>query len=110
MNPSPPDADDAKLRVLLQQAHPAPTLPPRFQEDVWRRLDQAQRPRAATAPRPWLEWIFPGIRHPAYAAVGAGLVILAGAVWGTEAGTDQRHRADQVRYLAAVSPFQHPAP
>ncbi len=110
MNPSPPDADDANLRVLLQQAHPATALPPRFQEDVWRRLDRAQPPRAATAPRPWLEWIFPGVRHPAYAAVGAGLLMLAGTVWGTEAGTDQLRRAEQVRYLAAVSPFQHPAP
>jgi hypothetical protein len=50
MNPDPGsnrcsgEASDDKLREVLRAVRPLPSLPPRFQENVWRRIEDSEAP------------------------------------------------------------------
>lgn len=105
MNPPDPNADDQTLSVLLRGAHPAPALPPRFQEGVWQRLERTERPTKSASAVGWLEQFVRGALSPAYAAAGLALVMVAGAWLGIRDGAGQANRVEQTRYVAAVSPF-----
>ena len=110
MNLPDPNADDPKLGALLRDAHPAPALPPRFQEGVWQRLERAERPTKAASPPGWLEQFVRGVLRPAYATVGLAIVMVAGTWLGIRDGGGQASRVGQTRYVAAVSPFHRTAP
>ncbi|MBN9688625.1 MAG: hypothetical protein J0M24_00170 [Verrucomicrobia bacterium] len=110
MNPPAPNADDPRLRALLRAAHPSPTLPPHFQENVWRRLEYAERLPEAASPFAWLNGFVRQVLRPAYATAGLAAMMLAGALLGIRDGERQVHQADQTRYVAAVSPFHRAAP
>ncbi|MEI6358383.1 MAG: hypothetical protein WCP53_14980 [Verrucomicrobiota bacterium] len=110
MNPSTPDPDDPRLRDLLRAAHPAEGLPPRFQENVWRRLERAERRAEATSTPVWLAVLMREIFRPAYAAAGLVALMLAGTWLGIREGDGRVHLAGRARYVAAVSPFQRTAP
>ena len=110
MNPSAPNPDDPKLRDLLRAAHPAPTLHPRFEENVWRRLERAERRPEATSTPGWLDVLMGGIFRPAYAAAGLAALMLTGTWMGMREGDGRVHLADRARYITAVSPFHRAAP
>ena len=44
MNKENSNPDDARLGALLRRSRPSPSLPPRFQESVWRRIEDAAVP------------------------------------------------------------------
>ena len=104
------DVDDPKLSALLRDAHPAPDLPPRFHEGVWRRLDRAERSTAEASPLGWLGQVVRSVLRPAYATAGLAVLMLAGAWLGVRDGEDRTYRADRARYVAAVSPFHRAIP
>lgn len=106
MNTSPGPSSDPELSNLLRSAHPAPSLPPRFQEGVWRRLEQSEGPSPTAA---WFGRWVAGLFRPAYASLGLAAVLLAGAWTGSRGAEAQSRQTEQARYLAAVSPL-HPAP
>ncbi|HTH47464.1 MAG TPA: hypothetical protein VMB21_08140 [Candidatus Limnocylindria bacterium] len=110
MNPPDSNPDDPALRALLRGAHPAPALPPRFQEGVWQRLQRAERKAEAASSPGWLEQFVRRVLRPAYATVGLAAVMLAGTWFGIRAGDGQADRTERTRYVAAVSPFQRTAP
>ena len=103
------NADNPKLGALLREAHPAPALPPRFQEGVWRRLERAERPTKVASPLGWLEHFVRNVLRPAYATAALAAVMLAGTWFGIRDGDGQAHRAERTRYVAAVSPFHRTA-
>ncbi|MBI5388039.1 MAG: hypothetical protein HZA90_25525 [Verrucomicrobia bacterium] len=104
MNEEHLNAEDARLRTLLQRSRPAPPLPPRFREAVWRRIER-QEPRAtADSPLGWLDTLAEWLLRPRLALAGAAALLVAGAVAGVFTGlTAAKHEA-QARYVAAVSP------
>lgn len=104
------NADDPKLTGMLREAHPAPALPPRFQEGVWQRLERAERSTKNASPLAWLEQFVSGVLRPTYATAGLAVVMFAGAWLGIRDGAGQTQRADRTRYIAAVSPFHRTAP
>lgn len=106
MNTSPEPTPDPALRELLRAAHPAPDLPPRFQESVWRRLDRNELPKPTAG---WFEAFAAGLLRPAYASIGLAAVMVAGVGLGLRATEASNLRTEQARYLAAVSPL-HQAP
>ncbi len=110
MNPSAPNPDDPKLRDLLRAAHLAEALPPRFQENVWRRLERVERRAEVTSTPGWLAVLIRGIFRPAYATTGLVALMLAGTWMGVRDGDGRAHLADRARYVAAVSPFHRTAP
>lgn len=105
MNLPDPNADDPKLRTLLREAHPAPVLPPRFQEGVWQRLERSERPTKSASSIGWLEQFIRGVLRPAYATGGLAIMMVVGTWFGIRDGEGQASRDGQTRYIAAVSPF-----
>lgn len=103
--------DDAPLDALLQEWKVKPSLPPRFNEQVWRRIE-----RAETAPAPsvslatvFANWIATMLPRPALATayVAVLLVIGAGVGWSQARQETARVSSDlSARYVQAVDPYQ----
>ena len=97
--------NDDRLRALLREARPAPALPPRFQESVWRRIEHSQAPAART-PALWARldrWV-ERLLAPRFALASLAFLLAAGGLTGvmTSAGTSKQ--LAQERYLSAVAP------
>jgi hypothetical protein len=91
---------DGKLRSLLRESRPAPELPPRFQENVWRRIEQNNH----TAPAlNWIEALAALVLKPRFAFATVALVLVIGSLLGSLDGTAQARRTAQDRYLEAVA-------
>jgi hypothetical protein len=111
MNTNKPNEEDAPLRALLKEWKPQSSLPPRFQEQVWRRIE-----RAETAPAPsvslamvFANWISSMLPRPvlATAYVTVLLAIGAGVGWSHARQEMARVTSDlSARYAQAVDPFQ----
>lgn len=103
--------DDAPLDALLQEWKVKPSLPPRFNEQVWRRIE-----RAETAPAPsvslatvFANWIATMLPRPALATayVAVLLAIGAGVGWSQARHETARVTSDlSARYAQAVDPYQ----
>lgn len=93
--------DDAKLSALLRRSRAMPPLPPRFQETVWRRIEDAEAPVKSDT---WLEALAALVLRPRFALVTAALLVMAGAVLGARAGDRMARQDAQAQYLSAVAP------
>lgn len=95
--------DDTRLAELLRESRTVSPLPPRFHENVWRRIENTESneiPAAAT----WLDTMASLILRPRLAFAIAAVLLLAGVGLGWNKGeTRARHEA-QSRYLASVAP------
>ena len=97
--------DDARLCVLLRDARPAPPLPPRFQEAVWRRIESAETTATETAsPFAWLERWVGRLLQPRFAFASLTLLLVAGGLTGLAASAGAAKQQAQERYLSAVAP------
>jgi hypothetical protein len=96
MNP-----DDTKLREALCAARPSPSLPPRFQENVWRRIEDADAPVKSDS---WLDALAALVLRPRFALATATALLVAGALLGMREGDVAANQAAQQQYLAAVAP------
>ena len=95
------EASDAKLREVLRAARPSPSLPPRFQENVWRRIEEAEAPAKSGS---WLDAFAALVLRPRFAYATVATVVLAGVLLGTYQGAQTVRQGEQARYLAAVAP------
>lgn len=95
--------DDEKLRTLLRGARPAPALPPRFQENVWRRIKNAEAHKVPAA-APWLDALAGWLMRPRLAFAVAAVLLVAGFGFGWNHGHENERQEAQNRYLAAVAP------
>jgi hypothetical protein len=95
---------DDRLGALLRASRPSPALPPRFQEAVWRRIDQTEAPARAVGEANWLDAIAALVLRPRFAYATAAALVLAGALLGTYDGTQVARQDAQARYLASVAP------
>jgi hypothetical protein len=94
MNP-----EDQKLSALLKGAKPSPSLPPRFRENVWRRIEHtpARQPN-------WLDALAAMVLRPRIAWATALVLLVSGMLLGVHQGGQAARQADLTRYLAAVAP------
>lgn len=92
---------DEKLGVLLRQSRATPSLPPRFQQNVWRRIEDAEAP---ARPGSWLDTLATLILRPRFALAATGILLLAGILAGTVEGHQLAHRDAQMNYLTSVAP------
>jgi len=106
INPDPGSAEagDEKLGALLRESRVSPALPPRFQEGVWRRIEEADAPVKSTAGIAWLDALVTLMLRPRLALATATVLIVAGALLGVRDGSQMAHQDAQARYLAAVAP------
>ena len=106
INPDPgfAEASDTKLGALLRESRISPALPPRFQEGVWRRIEDAAAPVKATGGITWLDALVTLVLRPRFALATATVLIVAGALLGVRDGNQMAHQDAQARYLAVVAP------
>jgi hypothetical protein len=107
MNPDPgstrgsAEASDTKFREVLRTARPSPSLPPRFQENVWRRIEDAESPVTSGS---WLDALTALVLRPRFAYATVAMLVLMGGLLGTYQGAQTARQSEQARYLAAVAP------
>jgi hypothetical protein len=98
MNP-----DDPKLSALLRKASrmAGPPLPPRFQENVWRRIEDAEAPAKSDS---WLDALAALVLRPRFAYATVAALMLAGVLLGACEGAQVAKQDAQARYVALVAP------
>jgi hypothetical protein len=96
MNP-----DDTKLGALLRESRVSPALPPRFQENVWRRIEANAVPAKAGS---WLDALAVLMLRPRFAYATLTALVLAGALLGVHQGAQLAKQDAQARYVAMVAP------
>ena len=100
MNTLKQDSNDDGISRLLRASRPAPALPPRFQEHVWRRIEQANaRPGTAT----WIDTIARLVLKPQFALATVAIVLLTGTLLGSLNGQEQARQVAQARYVGSVA-------
>ena len=95
------NAPDHKLTSLLRDARLAPELPHRFQQNVWRRIEDAETPAQLAS---WLDALAALILRPRFALAATATLMLAGVFLGTLEGRQDARRDAQMNYLASVAP------
>jgi hypothetical protein len=101
MNKANNNLGDAKLGALLRASRPSPSLPPRFQEGVWRRLEGAEAPAKSDS---WLDALAALMLRPRFAFATVSALVLAGALLGTHQGAQIAKQDARARYVALVAP------
>ena len=92
---------DNKFSEVLRAACPSPSLPPCFQENVWRRIEDAEAPAKSGS---WLDALSALVLRPRFAYATVAALMLAGVLLGTYHGAQNAKQAEQARYLASVAP------
>ena len=92
---------DPQISGLLRESRASPSLPPRFQQNVWRRIEDADAP---AKPASWLEALATLMLRPRFAAAAAVVLLLAGVSAGTLEGRHVARHDAQMNYLASVAP------
>ena len=103
INPDP-GASDVRLGALLHEARVSPTLPPRFREGVWRRIEEAEAPARVAGGIAWLDALAALVLRPRFALATAVVLIAGGALFGVRDGNQMARQDAQARYLAVVAP------
>ena len=99
MNSPNQNSTDRELQALLHESRPQPGLPPRFQENVWRRIEQAE---ARSWQASWVDTVAGWLLKPRFAVATVAVVLLAGTLLGSMNGQAQARHAAQERYVAKV--------
>ena len=100
MNTPNQDPTDGALGSLLRESRPAPGLPPRFQENVWKRIEHKEQ---AAPTRNWVETLATLILRPRFALAAVCALVLVGVALGSLDGTSHARHDAQERYLAVVA-------
>jgi hypothetical protein len=109
----PADHEEA-LRKVLKEWRTDGALPPRFQEGVWRRIEQVERAPAPVAPSAWAviaHWIGTMLPRPALAASYVAILLAIGATAGwAQAHQETRRVKNELgeRYVRVLDPYQSP--
>jgi len=101
------EPDEAKLTALLHECRPAaPSLPPRFEHAVWRRIERAEAGSHAGSWLGWTDRLADWLLRPRWALIGIAALFLMGVVAGALSATTAAKATARERYLAVVAPNQ----
>lgn len=98
-------AEDLQLQTLLRAGRATPALPPRFQQNVWRRIEDAEAP---AKPSSWLDTLATLILRPRFALAAVTVLVLAGVFAGVQEGRQSARHEAQMNYLSSVAPNSLP--
>lgn len=113
MKNSEPTGNDEKLSKLLHEWKSDVALPPRFQDGVWRQIENAtalcaKRPSALDVFAHWIGTLLP---RPAMATAYVAVLLTVGATagWAQAHQTNARVK-DELgdRYVRVLDPYQAP--
>jgi len=94
--------DEDRLDALLRESRSVPSLPPRFQEGVWRRIEGTERDRSVDR-FAWVEALLQQVLRPRLALATLAVLMLGGVLLGVREGAESARHADQARYLESVA-------
>jgi hypothetical protein len=103
------DGDRALSSVLSEWTVKA-ALPPRFQEQVWRRIER-EEPESVRGPSVWTtvqDWVANALPRPALAIAYVGILLLAGAGVGWTHARSETERVSaqlSMTYVESVDPY-----
>lgn len=103
--------DDAPLDALLHEWKVKPPLPPRFDEQVWRRIERVETESAPKVSIATLvaNWIATRLPRPALATAYVTVLLTIGASSGWRQAQQESTRVTRelsARYVQAVDPYQ----
>lgn len=111
MKPNQEPEHDEQLSKLLHEWRPTASLPPRFQEAVWRRIEKADTSAKSTFWHVLTHWVENAFRRPALAVSYVALLLFVGLSTGYWQARDASSRTlAQMRsaYVQSVDPYQSP--
>lgn len=103
--------DDKSLHELLQQWKLEATLPPRFQEQVWQRIELAEEQKPQSGLAAFSHWVDIAFRRPAFACVYMAALLFVGlgaGYWQAQDRMAQSQSEWRARYVQSVDPYQAP--
>ena len=103
MNLSDFPEQDARLRDLLRQSHPAPGLHPGFKGGVWRRLETSGEEESLGA---WIASTWRVLLTHRWAFATLVLAMFGGTYLGTSGAANASQLRAQERYVSSVAPWQ----
>ena len=106
-NTPTPDPLDQKLKRWNVSA----TLPPRFQENVWKRVTALDKSPAGSFWRTVEQRLASAFLRPAFASAYLAILLAAGlgtGYWQGRAKTAQVDKVLAAKYVQAVDPYQTP--
>lgn len=111
-----PKSDNPEpLRQVMREWRVTEPLPPRFQEGVWRKIQQAESSKApATTTTLWSAfkaWLVSVMPRPAVAVAYVAVLFAVGTTsgyWQARSQTSRSHDELGTRYVQAVDPYQKP--
>ncbi len=109
MKPIDPNDTNDRLGRVLQQWKVDAALPPRFQDDVWRRIKLGEARGVFSWWRDWVQLLEAAFRRPALAISYVAVLVLAGLSIGfAQARLASAHTdaALGARYVQSVDPYQ----
>jgi hypothetical protein len=104
--------NDTELRALLQEWRVTAPLPPRFNEQVWKRIERADVISVSVV-EIVREWLFAALARPKYAlAYVTALLLLGSSVGLLQANQKAAHweRELQARYVQSIDPYHKGRP
>jgi len=114
MKPNQETEKDASLDKALRGWVVDAPLPPRFQEQVWKRISRAEaEPTLLTLLRSTLVWFQASLSQPKLALSYVVVLLVVGMAAGSWAAQKQNSRLDESlgsRYLQSINPFQTVSP
>ena len=105
------EQDDERLRSALRECQVNTPLPPRFQEQVWRRIARAETEDKGATWSGSLRWLDRVLARPALAGACLVMLLTVGSGAGYWQVSHEAAQLDQVlalRYVQAVDPYQTP--
>ena len=98
MNP-----EDARLKAALKESRLSPPLPPRFRENVWRRIEDREMPDSLGA-FAWLDTLVALVLRPRFAYAAVAILMTLGIWLGAHEGSRSARQNAEARYVSAVAP------
>jgi hypothetical protein len=95
------NTEDIPLQTLLRESRTTPALPPRFQQNVWRRIEDAEAP---AKPASWLDTLVVLILRPRLALATVAALVLAGVLAGVQEGWQAARHDARMNYISSVAP------
>src|SRR5260370_34322702 len=93
---------DEKLGALLRESRAFPALPPRFHENVWRRIEDTEMPVKSGEAGTWLEAVVALMLRPRFACATIAALMLGGILLGAYSGVQTARHDAEARYVASV--------
>ena len=111
MKNSAPLENDEPLSRTLSQWKVEATLPPRFQEQVWKRIDRAEADKPASSLTVFSRWVDSAFRRPKLALSYVTVLLFIGlgmGYWQAQDKSAQSESKWRTLYVQSVDPYQAP--